>query len=120
MTKTLTEQWKDGELEEGYYYVLVKDYPEIVIDEYATWYDRNGKSKKEFTFGASIEEVLRPVPTLHEYDEILQKIDKLKEKLEIARIVLGQIAMFSSDKADAVQCAKAIKEMSGVENDEKR
>ena len=48
------------------------------------------------------------------YDKVKGENKKLKEQLEIARIVLGQIAMFSSDKADAIQCAKAIKDMSEV------
>lgn len=48
--------------------------------------------------------------------EVLEEqIERLKEQLEIARIVLGQIAMFSSDKADAVHCAKAIKDINEVE-----
>lgn len=88
MTKTLTEQWKNGELEEGYYYVKVNDIENIVLDEYCRWYSAKEKPKKEFTYGASIEEVLRPVPTLHEYDELLKKIDKLKKQLKEANMVI--------------------------------
>ena len=47
--------------------------------------------------------------------QLEDKVERLQKQLEIARIVLGQIAMFSSDKTDAVQCAKAIKDMSEVE-----
>ena len=47
--------------------------------------------------------------------ELEEENKRLKKKLEIALSVLGQIAMFSSDKTDAVQCAKAIKEINEVE-----
>lgn len=101
MTKSLTEQWREGTLEFGFYYVsFPNEEPQIYSSEYL----KNYVNVKD---GDNIE-VLAPVPS---YDEN----KKLKEQLEIAKIVLGQIAMFSSDKADAVQCAKAIKEINEVE-----
>ena len=100
MTKTLTEQWKDGKLPVGSYYInLVGDVERVDFFEGLVW-----ERTKDF----GIEEVLAPVPSYDEHK-------RLKKKLEIALSVLGQIAMFSSDKVDAVQCAKAIKEMNEVE-----
>ena len=51
---------------------------------------------------------------LDDIERLEKENKKLKEQLEIALSVLGQIAMFSSDKADAVHCAKAIKEINEV------
>ena len=138
MTKTLTEQLKNGTLKDGVYYI--KDNDNILIGlRYSLTMTRL------IDDGCPSVEVLEPMPSYDEYqallsdqlakiegeeiieelkaemNELLKKNEvlkvenkKLKEQLEIARIVLGQIAMFSSDKADAVQCAKAIKEINEV------
>lgn len=106
MTKSLTEQWKDGELEEGYYYLIVKDMDGIIIDSFDTWYHVKGNPVKQFTY-VDIQEVLAPVPTFDEYK-------KLKEKLSIALETLGQIAKLSDNTVDAVQCAKAISDIEGM------
>ena len=59
MTKSLTEQWKDGELEDGYYYVVEKWSGKIEINDYydGCWQDL----KEEY-----IKEVLAPVPSYAE------------------------------------------------------
>ena len=98
MTKTLTEQWREGTLPLGTYYIVNKKGYEEIDKSIAIG---------ELWNNTDLKEVLAPVPSYDEYK-------KLKEQLEIARIVLGQIAMFSSDKTDAVQCAKAIKEINEV------
>lgn len=137
MTKSLTEQWRDGELHFGFYYVK---FPNEEPQTYSSEYLKSFNVVKE----AGRIDILAPVPSYDEYKKLAQKIhilneanmklknelgqfaedsktiERLKEQLEIARVALGQIAMFSSDKVDAVQCAKAIKDMSEVENDEKR
>lgn len=65
MTKTLTKQWREGTLDNGYYYV------------------RSGWSKSVETrylgngfFEGNIE-VLAPVPSYDEYKELVRKADKL-------------------------------------------
>ena len=98
MTKTLTKQWRDGTLPIGTYYILNKKGYEEIDKSIAIG---------ELWNNTDLKEVLAPVPS---YDEN----KRLKKKLEIALSVLGQIAMFSSDKVDAVQCAKAIKEINEV------
>jgi hypothetical protein len=58
MTKDLTEQWKNGELEEGFYYLKDNEY--IFIDHF------NGVSFEE-TCDFEIKEVLAPVPSYEKY-----------------------------------------------------
>lgn len=41
-------------------------------------------------------------------EEQYQEYQLLKKKLDIALEILGQVAMHSNDKVDAVMCAKAI------------
>ena len=98
MTKTLTEQWREGTLPLGTYYILNINGVEEIYKSVAIG---------ELWNNTDLKEVLAPVPPYDEHKT-------LKKKLEIALSVLGQIAMFSSDKTDAVQCAKAIKDMSEV------
>ena len=94
MTKTLTEQWKDGELPNGNYYTICymgwsfQTYPCIL------YYSRN------MPFSANVKEVLAAVPS---YDEFVQQRDfvkdhqkvlienmNLKRKLEIATKALKE------------------------------
>ena len=99
MTKTLTEQWKDGELEKTQYYVRLE----------------NGRICRCLHFGSSkwmrgidgldelVQEVLASVPTYAEfmylmsnleyidkYRELVSKTDKLEKKLEIATKALKE------------------------------
>lgn len=123
MTKTLTEQWRDGEWivcnvgKCDYYYTDVKCYngshKEVIKEEsvFLTDYDPD-------------YEILGKVPSYDEWqaelgsnDELLNVQKRLEKKLEIALEVLGIIAMHSKDTVDAVQAACAIsqiKEMEGV------
>ena len=80
MTKTLTEQWREGTLPEGWYYLKVKselaNYPviaECVINHsslkpYSDFYEYDD---------SHVEEVLAPVPSFDEYKELVRKSDKL-------------------------------------------
>lgn len=46
--------------------------------------------------------------------EYIKEVLNLKKKLEIALTALGQVAKFSKDDVDAVQCANAIVEIEEV------
>lgn len=73
MTKTLNEQWREGTLREGWYYLKVKselaNYPviaECVIDysslkPYSYFYEYDD---------SHVEEVLAPVPSYKEYNKL--------------------------------------------------
>lgn len=134
MTKSLTEKWKDGELEEGFYYILFasrfdKDY--IAIDMFI-------QDEKDFMYSCceDVKEVLAPVPS---YDEFVQqrefvkdhqnvlienmnlklKVDKLEKKLAIATKALKGVCVWANtgnggEKAVKKVCEKALKEIKGV------
>lgn len=76
---TLTEQWKKGELEVGEYYLRYKD---GTIDreyyDYANVYDL--MVEKGFsTEGCDISEVLAPVPSYEEWQELKEASDGLSK-----------------------------------------
>ena len=87
----LTEQWKKGELDEGFYYL--KDNQYIFIDYF------NGVSFEE-TCDFEIKEVLAPVPSYEEWQqmkafceefnalEVAEENQKLKELLDKASYYL--------------------------------
>lgn len=69
---TLTEQWKKGELQEGWYYI--KDENGIIYcAENCLNYDCiNDKAERAFYYAETeIKEVLAPVPTYGEYQALL-------------------------------------------------
>lgn len=125
MTKTLTEQWREGMLENGRYYV--KDWDgtiyRFVAQNKILWRDSNNP-----IYASERIEVLAPVPSYDEYKrlqdqlaDLSKKVKTLKGLLEHALQTMGQIAKLSEDKVDAVQCATSIcliqerlKEMEGV------
>lgn len=56
--KSLTEQWKNGELPEGFYYVA--DSAEVTIDYYlCDYWERH--------FDSDIQQVLAPVPNYSDW-----------------------------------------------------
>ena len=76
MTKSLTEQWKDGKLDYGWYYIEVywgAGY-DIVFDNY-------NKTTGEFAdFGKKqIANVLAPVPSYNEYKRLQERNEKLEK-----------------------------------------
>ena len=67
MTKTLTEQWREGKLPENTYYV------QFICGRYGIY---EFEQFKGFGFDndlAYIKEVLAPVPSYDEYEDILQQ-----------------------------------------------
>jgi hypothetical protein len=73
MTKTLTEQWKDGELPVGSYYInLVGGIEKVDFFEGLEW-----ERTKDF----GIEEVLAPVPSYDEYCNLVFQANKPKKPL---------------------------------------
>lgn len=89
MTKTLTEQWREGTIEYGLYYVRVVGRNDITIAH---------KIEEDL----NVKEVLAPVPSHSEYQALKdncefthtrlkgthQKIAQLEKKLEIAKKAL--------------------------------
>lgn len=85
MTKTLTEQWRDGTLDGGIYYLLLRDGTTttdktvyIVGEKQLRWH------YSSFDF---VKEVLAPVPSYEKVKDMSQKIERLEfdnEALEMA------------------------------------
>lgn len=69
-SQDLTEQWKNGELKDGHYYVKTETGDSYVfyIDDDSYMYD-------------DMEEVLAPVPSYEELQELSNKYDSLQERL---------------------------------------
>jgi hypothetical protein len=71
MSETLTEQWKNGELKDGWYYILFTNEKLIGIDgctDSVFWHTDN-----------KILKVLTPVPTYEEWEELQESNDGLSK-----------------------------------------
>ena len=73
MTKTLTEQWRNGTLEENMYYVKLPE--EIII---ANIYQLK---QLDLVNDADEIEVLAPVPDYNQFVELTEKVKKLEKKV---------------------------------------
>ena len=83
MTKTLTEQWREGTLPEDCYYILDKN--GHIKKERTCFYSHTDGQCFSFTNNRDIEEVLAPVPSYDEYNLLKQKAERadyLDEKLK--------------------------------------
>ena len=101
MTKSLTEKWKDETLKGGFYWLKVDvgdgEYVDIVE------YDEDGKDFVRY-YNDYIKEVLAPVPSYEEYNELLdlnvydklqKENKKLKEQIEEANKLILWCARLS-------------------------
>ena len=132
MTKTLTEQWREGKLPRGHYYckLYYNDFEPRIQECVKSRYD--SKSCIPMSCGCEGEEVLAPVPNYDEHNEFVQKIhilneqntkqynelceeikknNILKKKLELATKALQYYADGTLGSSVARQ---ALKEMEGV------
>ena len=65
----LTKKWKNGELKEGWYYILNK-INTIRIEEAIVWIGRYEKPTVGFNDDRDIKKVLAPVPSYEELQEL--------------------------------------------------
>lgn len=100
MTKTLTEQWRNGTLEESMYYVKLPE--EIII---ANIYQLK---QLDFVNDADEIEVLAPVPTYDEYK-------RLQKRIEIETKALKEIQEYTKEYSlpsyTGMICHKTLKEI---------
>lgn len=90
MTKTLTEKWKDGELNGGYYYVLLYGEKYPMIDH--TKYNLLSHKIEWETFDSNaVESVVEEVPSYEEYQALLSDQLAKKEADEINAELLHKI-----------------------------
>lgn len=114
MTKTLTEQWREGTLAGGDYYIKTTG---LGIDKVIINYYEKELKQFDGLCDCSISEVLAPVPSYEEYKELLSKTEQLEKRLEIATKALEEYAEIETyDWVDSkVVALKALKEMEGLE-----
>ena len=86
MTKTLTEKWRDGELEEDFYYVKSKHFSGGEIDYYHVLH--SGIKYWSGCEDEDIEEVLDVVPSYFEYAKLYVENRDLKEENESLKNVI--------------------------------
>lgn len=75
MTKTLNEQWREGTLPAGFYYLEMND--GLVIIDHTIYVVGEKIYRWELSSVDYVKEVLAPVPSYDEYQ-------KLQKRLEIA------------------------------------
>ena len=143
MSKELTEKWKNGELDLGWYYIKI-----YWGAGYDTIFDYNTANGEFAEFGKkSVKEILAPVPTYEEYKELkkslskaeeycdysiknkmdltrqitahLERIERLQEQLAIAIKALKGVSLWANtgnggEQAVKKVCDKALKEIEGV------
>lgn len=102
MTKSLTEQWKDGTLTEGDYYILTTGLK--IKDPIISYYEKE-LSQFDGLCNCSIKEVLAPVPSYDEYKELKEErdyfqktmfernanINELQERIKEAEYILDEM-----------------------------
>ena len=71
MTKTLTEQWREGTIEYGLYYVRVVGRNDITIAH---------KIEEDL----NVKEVIAPVPDYNQFVELTEKVKNLEKRLKEA------------------------------------
>ena len=122
MTKTLTEKWKEDTLDNGLYYWNIDG---CNMPSVSRTYDMRKLKKRKY---ADKIEVIAPVPSYDEYNELVQKMHIREKKLEIATKALeyfkkeednyldfGLTSSWKEVKLKPNRVAtKALKEMEGV------
>lgn len=118
MTKTLTEQWCEGTLPQGYYYIVVNMEQKHRVIFYLP--ERNTEDEARLDLKDQfVLEVLAPVPRYDEYKELVSKTEQLEKRLEIATKALKGASFWANtgnggEQAVKKVCDKALKEMEGV------
>ena len=119
MTKTLTEQWREGKLPDGYYYVTSKKWG-MLIDRFKDQINDCGDEWRGFdNCQGIVDEVLAPVPSYDHFSQLVKKVERLQKQLTIATKALKGISVWANtgnggEKAVKKVCEKALKEMEGV------
>jgi hypothetical protein len=88
----LTEKWKNGELESGYYYVIVKE-------EFSNRIDFYNSSATIWSYHSNdvINQVLAPVPSYEEWQILNKEIDKL---MDVSGVLAKNLKPFTDDYFD--------------------
>ena len=127
MTKTLTEQWRNGTLPENWYYIHLESKWGNIDYITINYCDEDGVFE-EYP-DEDIKEVLAPVPSYDEYNELATKCSQLEEDVKILKkkleIATKALEYYTLEDAYVSCCGnpvnsnpmvarKALKEMEGV------
>ena len=80
MSKELTEQWRNGTLKTGDYYITTKG---LGIDDVLIGFYEGELQQFDCFCNCSIKEVLAPVPSYDEYVKLVSKTYELVQKIHI-------------------------------------
>lgn len=80
MTKTLTEQWREGTLPEDCYYILTKN--GHIRKDRTCFYSHTDEQCFCFTSNRDIEEVLAPVPSYDEYKRLQKQLKEANKAIK--------------------------------------
>lgn len=125
MTKTLIEQWREGTLPNGDYYIKVRG-SLSKKDFFAK--DNCIHGKWDYTSDGNIIDIIEQVPSYDKYKELVQKVHILEKRLEVSekehyrtleRLRIATKALKEINKNYRFTVAqdvvyKALKEMEGV------
>ena len=103
----LTEQWKKGELESGWYYVNFYSVG-AVMQEYLPEHNGFGYDEKNL-----IQEVLAPVPSYEEWQNMLKKIELNKQAAQKAKKMLSDWFNCANHKLKAYECISELNKIAG-------
>ena len=93
MTKTLTEQWRSGNLKKSFYYLK---FPDTETSEIYNLYDME---KFRYVQDSEKIEVLDEVPSYEEYQLLKKEIDSLKEQIH-SMLFTDDVVQERYDKAE--------------------
>lgn len=109
----LTEQWKKGELESGYYYIKNNN-EDIYFDEYDSSFYKDFNENKgswENHYDDEISEILAPVPSYEEWkslneilDSSLQTNKALVHRLNLCKELLKECKHIMNIEKDFASC----------------
>lgn len=120
MTKTLTEQWCEGTLNGGVYYLLLRD--GTTVTDQTVYIVGEKQLRWHYSSFDFVKEVIAPVPSYDEHMELVSKTEQLEKKLAIATKALKSFIPddltdggFGEMYEDVIwDCKKALKEMEGI------
>lgn len=113
MTKTLTEQWRNGTLEESMYYVKLPDNDIPIVNLYQLKQLALVNDDDEI-------EVLAAVPDYDQVSQLVKKVEQFEKKLDIAVKALEWYADYTNSmkgvfnmkpEKEAQEALKQIKEL---------
>lgn len=115
MKNKLTEQWRDGTLKTGSYYIRV-----ITGIEKSDFFEG-----KKFCFWTDyeIEEVLAPVPEYNQFADLSQKVERLEfdnDALEISRDALEKKLEIATKALKETKEKLLCVELSGLDGDNRQ